>query len=87
VLVLAVCKPLHGTQSDIYMSVATTPLYKTWLYSLFTCILAFTCSVCILYTCVCVCVCVCACVRVWMKRPEGKVLTLEHDRSTHGCAQ
>ena len=74
-LVLAVCKPLHGTQSDIYMSVATTPLYKTWLYSLFTCILAFTCSVCILYTCVCMRACVDE-----EARGEG------FDRSTHGCA-
>ena len=82
---LAVCKPLHGTQSDIYMSVATTPLYKTWLYSLFTCILAFTCSVCILYTCVCMCPCVhaCVCMRACVDeeaRGEG------FDRSTHGCA-
>ena len=42
-----------------------------------------------------VCVCVwgggggggmCMHVCVWMKRPEGRVLTLEHERSTHGCA-
>ena len=28
-----------------------------------------------LHVCVHVCMRVCACVRVWMKRPEGKVLT------------
>ena len=61
VLAVSVCTSLHGTQSDIYMSVAITPLYKTWLYSSFTQVFWYSpvqCACASFPLCVCVCVCV-----------------------------